>query len=799
MKFSEFWLREWVQPEINTEILSEQLTMAGLEVETVEPAAPPFSGVLIGHVLECHPHPNADKLKVTKIHLGQDRLCDVVCGAQNCRQGLKVAIATIGAVLPGSFKIKKTKLRGVLSEGMLCAFDELGIPSDETGIIELPENAPIGMNFREWLHLDDNIFQINVTPNRADCLSILGVAREIATINRVPLLGPNINKVTEKIQEKRWIRVEAPEACPRYLGRVIKGICVKAKTPFWMQKKLERSGLRSIDPVVDVTNYVLLELGQPLHAFDLEKIKHEIIVRWAKEGEELTLLDGRALHLNPKTLVIADHTKVLALAGIFGGQNSGITQKTEHLFLESAFFHPTAIVAQARQYGLQTEAAHRYERGVDPQLQYKAIERATQLLIEICGGEVGPIIDVSSPAMLSKTQHITLRSTKLDRLLGYQIEFDQALDILQHLGFQIQEKEHTQGAYRLQLRPPSWRFDIALEEDVIEEIARIYGYHRIPETPIKSELSIGSSSQNECALTRFKTLLTYRGYQEAITYSFVDPKIQSLLHPDEDALFLPNPISADMSVMRLSLLTGLLCAVVYNQNRQQTTVRLFESGLRFIPDSSQPLGVKQEHVLSGMITGQRFPEHWDFSSQPLDFYDMKGDLEALLDLSGKLPVIQFKTEPHCALHPGQSAALYLNEEKIGWMGLIHPKCAQALTLKESPLVFEIQWRKLTDSVTPCVKKISRFPSNRRDIAIIVDEKIPAEEILKECRKVSVNQIVDINLFDLYQGEGVSKGYKSLAISLVLQDSERTLEEDEIAATVSTCVSALKKKFQASLR
>lgn len=798
MKFSESWLRGWVDPKITSETLSEQLTMAGFEVESLTPVAPPFSGVLIGHVLECHPHPDADKLKVTRIDLGQERLCEVVCGAQNCRQGLKVAMATIGAVLPRSFKIKKTKLRGVLSEGMLCAFDELGIPSDEAGIIELSQDAPIGMDLREWLHLNDRIFEISVTPNRADVLSIAGIAREVATINRLPLLRPRIKKVIEKCQEKKSIRVEATDACPRYLGRVIKGIDLTANTPLWMKEKLRRGGLRFIDPVVDVTNYVLLELGQPLHAFDLEKIDHEVIVRWAKEGEALTLLDGRPLDLKPETLVIADRSRVLSLAGIFGGQNSGITQKTQHLFLESAFFDPMALGDRARQYGLKTEAAHRYERGVDPQLPYEAMERATQLLIEICGGEVGPIIDASTPSMLPEIQHITLRSTKMDRLLGHHIEYEQVLDILQRLGFEILEKEpQGKAAYALQLKPPSWRFDMAIEEDLIEEIARIYGYQHIPEIPIKAELSVASPSQDEGSLARFKTLLTDRGYQEAITYSFVDPKVQAILHPDEEGLFLPHPISADMSVMRLSLLTGLLGAVVYNQNRQQNTLRLFESGLRFIPDRSQPLAVRQEPVLAGVITGQRFPEHWDLPCQPVDFYDIKGDLEALFGLSGK--PVQYKAESHPALHPGQSATLYLNEEKIGWVGVIHPEFAQALTLKSGTLAFEIQWQKLTGSVIPSVKNISRFPSNRRDIAIIVDEKIPAEDILTECKKVSVDKIVDINLFDLYQGEGIKKGYKSLAISLVLQDAGRTLEEDEIAATVAKCVSALQKKFQASLR
>ena len=626
MKFSELWLREWVNTTLDSDALSNQITMAGLEVDGVEPVSGAFNGVVVGEVVECGQHPNADKLRVTKVNVGGDRLLDIVCGAPNCRQGLKVAVATVGAVLPGDFKIKAAKLRGEPSEGMLCSFSELGISDDHNGIIELPLDAPIGTDIREYLKLDDNTIEISVTPNRADCLGIIGVARDVAVLNQTELNAPEIVPVEATISDVLPIQVDAADACPRYLGRVVKGINVKAPTPLWMKEKLRRCGIRSIDAVVDVTNYVLLELGQPMHAFDKDRIEGGIVVRMAKEGETLVLLDGTEAKLNADTLVIADHSKALAMGGIFGGEHSGVNDETQNVLLECAFFSPLSITGRARRHGLHTDASHRYERGVDPALQYKAMERATRLLIDICGGEAGPVIDVTNEATLPKRATITLRRSKLDRLIGHHVADAQVTDILKRLGCDV-----TEGQDEWKAVAPSWRFDMEIEEDLVEEVARVYGYNNIPDEPVQAGLVMGTHREADLSLKRVKTMLNDKGYQEVITYSFVDPKLQQLIHPGQEALILPSPISSEMSAMRLSLWTGLLGTIVYNQNRQQNRVRIFESGLRFVPDNQANLGIRQDLMLAGAISGNRYEEHWDLAKGTVDFYDMKGDLEAILD------------------------------------------------------------------------------------------------------------------------------------------------------------------------
>ncbi|MEG0536812.1 phenylalanine--tRNA ligase subunit beta, partial [Hafnia sp.] len=695
MKFSELWLREWVNPAISSEALSEQITMAGLEVDGVEPVAGEFNGVFVGEVVECGQHPNADKLRVTKVNVGGERLLDIVCGAPNCRKGLKVAVATIGAVLPGDFKIKAAKLRGEPSEGMLCSFSELGISEDHDGIIELPADAPIGTDIREYLQLNDHTIEISVTPNRADCLGIIGVARDVAVLNKLTLNEPAMDAVPAAIHDTFPITVESPEACPRYLGRVVKGINVKAATPLWMREKLRRCGIRSIDPVVDVTNYVLLELGQPMHAFDLNRLEGGIVVRMAKEGEKLTLLDGNEATLSSDTLVIADQQKALAMGGIFGGEHSGVNAETQDVLLECAYFNPLSITGRARRQGLHTDASHRYERGVDPALQAKAMERATRLLLDICGGHAGPVIDVTNEAALPKRATITLRREKLDRLIGHHVADAQVTDILERLGCKVSFANNTWQAVA-----PSWRFDMEIEEDLVEEVARVYGYNNIPDVPVKADLIMTSHREANLPLKRVKTMLVDRGYQEAITYSFVDPKIQALLHPSEASLILPSPISVEMSAMRLSLWSGLLSAVVYNQNRQQSRVRLFETGLRFVPDSAANLGIRQDVMLAGVIAGNRYEEHWNLERQVVDFYDLKGDLEAILDLTGKLDDVQFKAEKNPALHPGQSAAIYLAGKRVGFIGVVHPDLERKLDLNGRTVVFEIEWEALAERRIP---------------------------------------------------------------------------------------------------
>ncbi|EON88643.1 phenylalanine--tRNA ligase subunit beta [Plesiomonas shigelloides] len=794
MKFSESWLREWVNPAISTEELSEQITMAGLEVDAVEPVAGAFTGVVVGHVVECAQHPDADKLRVTKVDVGAGEPIDIVCGAPNCRQGLKVCCATVGAVLPGDFKIKKAKLRGQPSEGMLCSFDELAIPVESDGIIELPADAPVGMDVREYLKLNDNAIEIGLTPNRADCLGMLGIAREVGVLNRLPVTEPQISPVAASIDNVMPIKVSAPDACPRYLGRVIKGIDANATSPLWMQEKLRRCGIRSIDPVVDVTNYILLEMGQPMHAFDHAKIDGGIVVRMAEEGEKLTLLDGNEVTLRADTLVVADHSRPLAMAGIFGGEYSGVTAETKDVLLECAFFSPLSITGRARAYGLHTDSSHRFERGVDYAVQNKAMERATALLLEICGGEAGPVVDVTSAAHLPQAATITLRRSKLDALIGYHVEDDVVTDILTRLGCQVSKTAEGWTAVA-----PSWRFDMEIEEDLVEEVARIFGYNNIPNEAPLAELRMNDHREANLPLKRVKAALVDKGYQEAITYSFVAPKVQALLHPGEEAMILPNPISVDMSAMRLSLWSGLIGAAVYNQNRQQPRVRIFESGLRFVPDAAAENGVRQEVMLAGLLTGNRSNEHWGQESKTVDFFDMKGDLEAVLELTGRLDDVKFEACSNPALHPGQSAALVLDGEQIGFIGALHPELERKLDLNGRTMLFEVLWDKISQRTITSAQSISRFPANRRDIAIVVNESVSAQNIIDECRKVGGNQLVGVNLFDVYRGKGVNDGCKSLAISLTLQDTSRTLEEEEIANAVSGIVEALKVRFQASLR
>lgn len=794
MKFSESWLLEWVNPMLNSEQLGEQITMAGLEVEEITPVAADFNHVLVGLVVDCQPHPDADKLRVTKIDVGAEKLLDIVCGAANCRLGIKVAIAMIGAVLPGDFKIKAAKLRGQPSEGMLCSWRELGIAIDSDGIIELPQEAEVGQSLREYLKLDDNSIEISVTPNRADCLSIQGIARDVAVMTASPWQQLTIPAIAAQHAEHLPIQVQSPDACPRYLGRMLTDVDATVATPLWMQEKLRRSGIRSVDVVVDVTNFVMLELGQPMHAFDADTLQQGLIIRQAKSGESLTLLDGNSINLTEDVLIIADDEKPLALAGIFGGQNSGVSRTTRRVQLEAAFFAPAAIAGRARRYGLHTDSSHRFERGVDSTLPKVAIERATQLLMALCGAKPGPIQDVTQPSSLPVPASIHLRREKLDNLIGHAIESDTVKAILQGIGCDVSQMD---GEWRAVT--PAWRFDLTIEEDLIEEIARVYGYNRIPNMPVRANLTMPKHREAELPLNQVRHLLACRGFQEAITYSFVDPELQQRLHPERAGLVLNSPISNEMSVMRLSLWSGLLAAVRYNQNRQQNRVRLFESGLRFSPDESAPLGVRQEQMLAAVISGARYEEHWDREKSSVDFYDLKGDLEAILDLTGQLMHIEFRKTKHHALHPGQSAEIWLDNILIGYIGVLHPQLESDLDLHGRTVIFEVTWSKIAERKLPQAHAISRFPANRRDIAVVVANDLPAQDIINECWKVGGNQLVGVNLFDVYCGKGVAEGCKSLAISLTLQDTSRTLEEEEIAATVNRCVMALQERYQATLR
>ncbi len=794
MKFSKSWLDEWVNTGLSTEALAEQITMAGLEVDGIEPVAGDFSQVIVGEVIECGQHPDADKLRVTKINVGGDELLDIVCGAPNCRQGLKVAVAVVGAVLPGDFKIKKAKLRGQPSHGMLCSYSELGIDIESDGIIELPADAPIGTDVRDYLSLNDVTIEVDLTPNRADCLSMAGLAREVGVLNNQDVAWPEIAAVPATIDDRLDIRLDAPAACPRYLGRVVKNINVKAETPQWMQEKLRRSGIRSIDPVVDITNFVLLEWGQPMHAFDLNTLNGGIRVRMAEQGEKLTLLDGNEVTLNADTLVIADSERPVAMAGIFGGEATGVTDTTRDVLLECAFFSPLAITGRARSYGLHTDSSHRYERGVDYQLQHKVMERATALLLEICGGEAGSVIEAVAEDKLPQAATVALRHDKLNRLIGIDIDAAQVTEMLTRLGLDV-----TTTAEGWSVVVPSYRFDIAIEEDLVEEVARIYGYNQIPDVAPRANLSMSSHREAQLPLNRLKDALVDLGYQEAITYSFVDPEQQQLLFPGAEHMVLPNPIAADMSAMRLSLWPGLIQAAVYNQNRQQSRLRLFEQGLIFVPDDTAENGVRQTPVLAGLVLGAVVDEHWSMSSQAADFFDLKGDVESLLALSADELTFSVERAELSALHPGQSARLLRNGRPVGQFGALHPSLLKKMGLKSQAYLFEIELAALTERRVPEAVDISRFPANRRDLALVVDQNLAAADILDLVRKVGGNQLVGLNLFDVYQGQGIAEGKKSLALSLVLQDTQRTLEEKEIADTVARIVTAVSDEFNASLR
>lgn len=794
MKFSELWLREWVNPAIDSKRLCEQITMAGLEVDDVSSVAGEFSKVVVGEVVECGRHPDADKLQVTKVNVGADEQVEIVCGAANCRQGIKVAVARVGAVLPGNFKIKKAKLRGQPSCGMLCSEFELGLSDASAGIMELSADAPVGMDFRQYLQLDDMMIDIDLTANRGDCLGMMGIAREVGVLNRMAVTEPQWQAADVTIDDTFALHIEAGEACPRYLGRVIKGIDPSAATPLWMVEKLRRSGIRSIDPVVDVTNYVLLELGHPMHAFDLDKLSGSIVVRKARDGERLTLLDGNEVKLRQETLVIADEQQALAIAGIFGGLDSGVTNESTDIFLESAFFAPLAIMGQARSYGLHTDASHRYERGVDPELQRQAMERATTLLLDIVGGDAGPVVEAKHDEAIPQAKTITLRPARVKRIIGIEIDGAEVEDILTRLGLTVLRDNDNWS-----VTVPTYRFDIKIEVDLIEEIARIYGYNNIPNVPPVASLKMSKRKESQISIAKYRNLLVDRGFTEAITYSFVDPKVQKALYPEVEGLTLPHPISADMSVMRLSLLPGLLSAVVYNQNRQQSRVRLFEQGLSFVPDDTADLQIRQETMLAGVICGSQNGEHWTQDDRNVDFYDIKGDVEALLDLTGKKHRFSFESATQSALHPGQSANILCASQVIGYVGAIHPGVQKQLGLNGRTFVFELNLAAISSAQIPQAADISKFPANRRDLAIVVDQDTEAGKVISFIEKVGVNQLVDLKLFDVYQGKGIAEGYKSLAISLTLQDKERTLEEKDIAQAVNQVVKALADEFNASLR
>lgn len=796
MKFSESWLREWVNPEITTEQLVDQLTMAGLEVDAVEKVAGDFASVVVGEILDVEQHPDADKLRVCQVAGHPEGVRQVVCGAPNARVGIKIPFALVGAELPPgedgkAFKIKKAKLRGVESMGMLCGQTELQAGDDDSGVWELPLDATVGMDLREYLDLSDALIEVDLTPNRSDCLSIKGLAREAGVLNKCDVKGPAMAPVAPQTDDTFPIALEAGEACPRYAGRVIRGVDVSQPSPQWLQEKLRRSGIRSIDAVVDVTNYVLLELGQPMHAFDLQKLSGGIRVRQAVAGEKLTLLDGQEVELKADTLVIADHNGPVAMAGIMGGEPTSVTAGTCDIFLESAFFSPIALAGKARGYGLHTDSSHRFERGVDYAGSVAAIERATALLLEIVGGKPGPVVCQELAEHLPGKVDVGLRKARIEAGLGFAIPDDEVVDILSRLGLELKDSDAVGWTFVV----PSYRFDISIEEDLLEELARIYGYNQLPVTEMRVPAHLPTPDERKVPQTKLAQQLIAHGYQEAITYSFIDPKLYRLFSPQgPQGVELLNPISADLSVMRNSLLPGLVDSLRRNLNRQQSRVRLFESGLRFIPGEE---GLLQTPGMAGLIYGPRDAAAWTAAKGDVDFYDIKGDLESLIALSGR--TAEYRQATHPAMHPGQCAEVCMDGEVVGHVGALHPQLLKALDITKSVFVFEVDLQKVIIGTVPAFRPLSKFPEVTRDLAILVDKDVTAAALKAEIRASAGDYLKNLKVFDVYSGEGIDPKRKSLAFSLTFQHPSRTLNEDEISAPVAAIVQRLEEEFDANLR
>ena len=798
MKFSEAWLRQWVNPSLDSANLLHQMTMAGLEVDGTEPAAKVFSGVVVAQIQSAEQHPDADKLKVCQVSDGVD-VFQVVCGAPNAREGLITAFAKVGAVLPDNFKIKKAKLRGVESFGMLCGADEIGLEEDSEGIIELPADSTIGADLAGIagadLPLDDLTVDVDLTPNRGDCLSLKGLAREVGVLNNLEVTYPEIPAVAPQIDTTFPVEVIASEQCPRYLGRVIEGVDLSQPSPSWLTERLRRCGLRSIDPVVDVTNFVLIEQGQLMHAFDLARLQGGITVRMALIEDKLTLLSGQEVSLDENTLVIADGTGPVAMAGVMGGEHTGVSADSKDIFFECAFFSPLAIAGTARRYGLHTDASHRYERGVDSQLQHQALERATQILIDITGGRPGPITEALSAEHLPNIAPITLRESKVNSLLGIDIDPTQVDQALARLDFTVHSREQIESGLTWQVTAPSHRFDIALEADLVEEICRIYGYNNIPSTQPVIRLPLATVPLQTHSEPQLKRQLAGLGFQEVVTYSFIDPATQRLFDPDVEPLMLANPMSSEQSVMRTTLLTGLADAAKKNISRQQTSGQLFEVGLVF-DTSAKDQGLMQKVKVAGALWGRRQDENWCETADKVDFFDVKGNVEALCAWAGIS--VDVATTQDVALHPGQSAQLTLNGEVVGRIGRLHPVIEKHLGLPEV-FVFELDGQAMMARPSRRHHGVSKFPSVRRDLAVVVKRDVTASEVVATVSNVLNENCIDIMLFDVYQGEGIDSNEKSLGLGLTLQSQTTTLNEEEINALAEQATQALMDKYQARLR
>ncbi|KRI61714.1 phenylalanine--tRNA ligase subunit beta [Acinetobacter pittii] len=791
MKISENWLRTWVNPAIDSETLSDQLTMLGLEVDELAPVAKPFTGVVVGEVLTVEQHPDADRLRVTTVNIGSGEPLQIVCGAPNVRAGMKAPVATIGAVLPGDFKIKKGKLRGVESQGMLCGASEIDLEDKIDGLLELPADAPVGINIREYLKLDDNVIDISITPNRGDCFSIRGIAREIAVINQLQMNEPDIKSVDATIADEKKV-VISTEGAPRYLGRVIKNVNVKAATPEWMEQALARSGIRTHSILVDVTNYVLMELGQPMHAFDLAKIEGTVHVRQAQPQEKLQLLNDQEVELQEDIMVIADDQKALAIAGIMGGLASSVTDDTTDIFLESAFFAPLAIAGRARRFGLHTDSSQRYERGVDFELPLIAMNRASQLIQELAGGEFGPITVAEKTEILPKREAIELKQAQVDQLLGYQLTADFIADALTRLGCEVTVK--AEGEWNVV--PPSHRYDMAIYQDLIEEVARIDGYDNIQISLPSMDVQL-AKYQDRFEIAELRQTIVTLGYQEAISFSFADAKLEKQLNPQVNPLMLANPISSDLAAMRSTLLSSLIPCVQYNLNRQQSRVRFFELGLRFDYQNAKSIeDLKQIPTLALVAVGSQQPESWHVKPQPMDFFDFKGEIEEIL-AAGRVKVEYVRSE-RAWLHPGQSAEILVDGQSIGYLGRLHPSLENELDLSTT-WVAELNQTAVLQSYVSNFTELSRFPSIRRDIALLISDNINVRDIQQLIEKTGGELLDSTWLFDVYTGQGVEEGKRSLAFALLWQHPSRTLEDAEIKSGMDNIIQVLENTYQATLR
>jgi phenylalanyl-tRNA synthetase beta chain len=792
MKLSKLWLREWVNFSLTEDELAHQLTMAGLEIDAVSPVAGQFTHVVVAEVLSTKPHPDADKLTLCEVKAGPDTVLKIVCGAANVRPGLKVALAMIGAELPNGLKIKESKLRGELSQGMLCSVTELGLAEQSDGIMELEYDAPVGTDIREYLLLNDHVFDVDLTPNRADCFSVLGIAREVAVLNNLPLLEQPIVTVPPTVDDVLPVKLIAAEACPRYCGRIIRQINPKATTPLWMSERLRRGGIRIVHPIVDVMNYVMLELGQPMHAFDLDTLQGHIEVRFSNETEQLELLDGQNINLNDKVLVIADKVKPLAMAGIMGGMSSAVQAHTQDIFLESAFFNPVIIAGVARKYGLFSDSSQRYERGVDPYLQIKALERATALILSITGGQAGPVIECVDATHVPKNISLSFDTNKVKKLTGLCISLAEMKHLLAGLGINVIREQD--GLFEVDV--PSHRFDIQYDVDLVEEIIRLYGYDNLKAQPMNTVVQSGTASDNERIATEIASWFRSKGYHETISYSFVDPELQEALYPQQAFMQLLNPISSELSQMRVGLWPGLIASMIYNLHRQQNAIKFFEIGVVFDVNHQQ---LQERPCVAGLLMGEQGTMHWSETPRLFDFFDLKGDLQSLFSLL-KLNKITFVPAEHDALHPGQSAEIKINDTHAGWIGVLHPRLSDALDLNHDVILFELDLKALINEEMPRYKTISKYPQIRRDLSFLVEEHISALQIEQAVRGVITEDWLNaFDVFDVYVGKGIPEGKKSLAIAMTLQDHSRTLVDAEINLLISAIIKTLENEFSIILR